>query len=208
MSKKDKLKLYKQVWRERHPQKVREENRKYRENNSEKIKEYAKKYREKKKAQKLTLTVSPKQQLTAEERKAKRREAKKKHYAKYPGKLAAEKKKRYDRLKNTPEFKITRNLRKRLKKVLKKKTQLGDFVNLIGCSVTELKLHLESQFQEGMNWDNYGEWHIDHIKPICAFNLNDALEVARINHYTNLRPLWKEENCAKAARDVKLKYKP
>lgn len=60
--------------------------------------------------------------------------------------------------------------------------------------------HLEAQFAEGMSWDNYGEWHVDHIKPCALFNLLLADEQEACFHYTNLQPLWGPDNCSKGAR--------
>jgi hypothetical protein len=70
----------------------------------------------------------------------------------------------------------------------------------IGCSPEELKAHLESLFTEGMTWENYGKdgWHVDHIRPICSFT---AEEWEQVNHYTNLQPLWAEDNLAKIVFD-------
>ena len=68
----------------------------------------------------------------------------------------------------------------------------------IGCSPEELKEHLESLFTEGMTWENYGEWHVDHIRPICSFT---AEEWEQVNHYSNLRPLWAEDNLTKSGFD-------
>jgi hypothetical protein len=64
-----------------------------------------------------------------------------------------------------------------------------------GCSAEELKIYLESLFTEGMSWDNYGEWHVDHIRPVSSFT---AEEWQQINHYTNLQPLWAEDNLSKS----------
>ena len=64
----------------------------------------------------------------------------------------------------------------------------------IGCSPEELKAHFESLFTEGMTWDNYGEWHVDHIRPVASFS---AEEWEQINHYTNLQPLWAKDNLSK-----------
>jgi hypothetical protein len=69
-----------------------------------------------------------------------------------------------------------------------------------GCTAEELKAYLESLFTEGMTWENYGEWHVDHIRPICSFT---AEEWEQVNRYTNLRPLWAEDNLAKISSDVK-----
>lgn len=71
----------------------------------------------------------------------------------------------------------------------------------LGCSVEELKKHLESKFQPGMTWDNHGlhGWHIDHIKPLASFDLTDLEQVRQACHYTNLQPLWAKDNLRKGA---------
>ncbi len=67
-----------------------------------------------------------------------------------------------------------------------------------GCSPSHLEQHLESQFTDGMTWDNYGDWHVDHIKPISSFDLSTESERIAANHYTNLQPLWAEDNLKKS----------
>jgi hypothetical protein len=61
-------------------------------------------------------------------------------------------------------------------------------IDLLGYSAIELKKHIESLFTEGMSWDNYGEWHIDHIKPVIKFDKNELPSV--VNTLENLRPMW------------------
>ena len=68
-----------------------------------------------------------------------------------------------------------------------------------GCTAEELKAYIESLFTERMTWENYGEWHVDHIRPVCSFS---AEEWEQINHYTNLQPLWAEDNYAKICTDL------
>jgi hypothetical protein len=71
---------------------------------------------------------------------------------------------------------------------------------MIGCSPQEFREYIESKFSEGMSWDNYGPrgWHLDHIIPLAsAKNINEAI---KLNHYTNLQPLWAEDNCKKGCR--------
>lgn len=83
--------------------------------------------------------------------------------------------------KNNPIQRIRKSLRSRLRE----KTKIP---SPIGCSSKELKLHLEKQFQEGMSWDTYGKnWCISHVKSWKGFDLNSPEEVAKINHYTNLK---------------------
>ena len=71
---------------------------------------------------------------------------------------------------------------------------------LIGCSLEELKIHLENQFTKGMNWKNYGRngWHIDHILPCASFDLTDLEQRKKCFHYTNLQPLWEIDNIRKS----------
>jgi len=71
-------------------------------------------------------------------------------------------------------------------------------MKLLGCTVNEVRDHIESQFTEGMTWDNYGEWHIDHIKPCASFDLTIDEEQKKCFHYSNLQPLWAEDNIRKS----------
>ena len=98
-----------------------------------------------------------------------------------------------ERIKNNPNFRIARLLRRRLYNAVKCK-KAGSAVDDCGCTVDVLRLHLEKQFKEGMSWSNYGEWHVDHIKPLGLFDLSDREQFLEACHYTNLRPLWKLDN--------------
>ena len=75
----------------------------------------------------------------------------------------------------------------------------------LGCTIEELRQHIESQFKEGMSWVNYGKWHIDHKIPIAykQDGISPTLEVvAKRLHYTNTQPLWAEENISKGNRYI------
>ena len=72
----------------------------------------------------------------------------------------------------------------------------------MGCSVSFLKGFLEAKFKEDMTWENHGEWHIDHIKPCLSFNLLDEEKQKKCFHYTNLQPLWADENLSKGFRNL------
>jgi len=76
----------------------------------------------------------------------------------------------------------------------------GRTAALIGCSVPDLALHLESMFLPGMSWENYGYhgWHIDHIIPLAKFDLSDPTQQSAAFHYTNLQPLWAKDNLCKS----------
>lgn len=69
---------------------------------------------------------------------------------------------------------------------------------LLGCSIAELKRHLERMFHADMSWENYGTlWHVDHIKPLCSFDLTQEEEIRAACHFINLRPLLIEDNLRK-----------
>jgi hypothetical protein len=73
---------------------------------------------------------------------------------------------------------------------------------MLGCTIPELKAHLEKQFKPGMSWSNYGYrgWHIDHIIPLSSFKLSDPEQQRKATHFTNLQPLWGYENQSKSDR--------
>lgn len=73
-------------------------------------------------------------------------------------------------------------------------------LEFIGCSVDELKAHLERQFAPGMTWENYGEWHVDHVMPCALFDHTNDDEVRMCWHFSNLQPMWAVENIAKKDR--------
>lgn len=103
-----------------------------------------------------------------------------------------------------PQKNLARVIRRRLYMARKAGTKKGKTLEYLGCSWAELKLHLESLFKPGMTWDNYGQggWHIDHIKPLCAFDLTNQEDLKIVCHYTNLQPLWQHENIAKIQQDI------
>ncbi len=90
-------------------------------------------------------------------------------------------------------------LRTRLNHAIKGNYRNGSAIRDMGCRIEELKQYLQSKFKEGMTWENRGlwGWHIDHIKPISSFNLSNREELLKAVHYTNLQPLWRQENLRK-----------
>jgi len=75
-------------------------------------------------------------------------------------------------------------------------------LELLGCTVEQLQTFLEAEFIEGMSWENYGDWHIDHILPCASFNLEDPEEQKKCFHWTNLQPLWAIDNLRKGAKII------
>lgn len=96
-------------------------------------------------------------------------------------------------------YKLSIILRQRLNKALRGNYKVGSAVKDLGCSVEEFRIYLESKFQNGMTWENYGRtgWHIDHIVPLSSFNLENESEFKQATHYTNMQPLWATENIKK-----------
>jgi hypothetical protein len=70
--------------------------------------------------------------------------------------------------------------------------------DILGCTWAEFMLHIEKQFLPGMTWQNRGDWHIDHIIPLATAKTEE--DVVKLNHHTNLRPMWAQDNLRKSAK--------
>lgn len=101
-----------------------------------------------------------------------------------------------DKEKNPHRYAWRTLLNNTIKRMNTKKTE--STIDMLGYSSDELKKHLESLFEDGMSWDNYGEWHIDHIIPVAYFDPDT--EVSIVNSLDNLQPLWAEENLSKGKK--------
>lgn len=97
-------------------------------------------------------------------------------------------------------FRIKNNMRNKLNSLCK--GNRSSLLKLLGCTYEEFKRHMESKFIRGMSWENYGKygWHVDHIKPLSAFDLSKGDELKKAWHYTNLQPLWAEDNLSKGTK--------
>lgn len=91
-----------------------------------------------------------------------------------------------------PSYRMYQSVRNRSGQVLKGRHSPS---NAIGCAQSVLRQHLEAEFTEGMTWDRYGQWEVDHIIPLSAARSLDHL--IKLCHYTNLQPLWRRDNLAK-----------
>jgi hypothetical protein len=203
---KEKYKLAQKKYREKNKHQLKKYWREYRYKNKEKLKIYEKQYREKnidlEKLNKICLNCQ-------RPFKAKRITAKYcsiKCSNNYFRKIKPNYHKQYKQeylQKNKPwlnlclDDRIKRSLRTRFYKSITKKAKYNSINKLIGCSITELRQHLEKQFTNGMTWDNYGEWHIDHIKPCSKFNLKLIEDQRECFNYNNLQPLWAKDNLTK-----------
>jgi len=95
-------------------------------------------------------------------------------------------------------FNIITKMRNSINRYIKYKSK--HTFEIVGCTPQFLKEHLEKQFTDGMNWDNKGEWHIDHIIPLSSATNEE--ELYKLCHYTNLQPLWAEDNLKKSNKIV------
>lgn len=156
---------------------IKTRDRIYYENNKEKKLEYAKKYR-----------GDNKEKLSASH---KRWAQENKDY------VNSYKRRMY---KEDPNFAIAGRIRNRVRDALAGKDKSASTQELTGCDWKFLVKYIASLFTDGMSWENRSEWHIDHIKPCSSFNLVDPEEQRKCFHYTNLQPLWAEDNLKKGAK--------
>jgi len=210
---KQKIFEYKRTYRKANKEKERIINRKSKQRNKERVATYAKKYYEKNKEKSSTYakerrSVDREKSSTYAKKYYEKHLLQKKEYKKAnKEKIAQNSRLKY---KTDIQYKIRVVIRTRLKQTLKTYIKYGKYVKIssaikeLGCTVEELKLHLESRFQEGMTWDNHGlhGWHIDHIKPLASFDLTDIEQFKQACHYSNLQPLWATDNLSKGAKII------
>jgi hypothetical protein len=117
----------------------------------------------------------------------------------------SDRKRKREKRKTDINYRIKMNLYRRMNLAIRKSKaeKLFHHVELLGCSIFEFKTYIALKFTEGMSWENYGKWHIDHIIPCCAFDLTDPQEQLKCFHHTNLQPLWAEDNLKKGDKIIK-----
>ena len=176
----DKRNQYLKKWRASNPEKSKESGKKIREKNPEKISNYQKKYKE-----------ENKERLVKSNKNYREKNLEKilKHNMEY------NKKKRH----SDPFFNLTCNIRSRITNFLRLKniSKNNKTFEIIGCTQEFLKEYIEKQFTEGMSWDLMGKHiHLDHIIPLSSAKTEE--EVYKLCYYTNLQPLWAEDNIKKS----------
>ena len=168
----EKRKIGSAKWRANNPEKVKQNNERHKAKNSKKA----------------TLKRPKK---TKEEIAQKQREDSARWRAENPEKFKEQKRKE----RNTPHDKLRRIVYGAFKRIGQGKPT--DTLALLGCTWEEAKAHMESLFLEGMTWENHGEWHIDHIRPVASFKGASEEELKQMNHISNLQPLWAIDNIKK-----------
>lgn len=164
-------------YRLENPDKVRAKNAKYRREHKEEIKRYNVEYYGKNTSKKA-------------DRKQYLREYYLTHKKEYTSYVK-------EKRQTNPVFRMKLNLRKRNNYFFQRMgvDKPTNTQGLLGVTYDIVKKHIEDQFVEGMTWENYGKWHIDHIVPLAS--AKDIDELIALCHYSNLQPLWAEENLEK-----------
>jgi hypothetical protein len=163
-------------------------------NNRNKINENTRRYRENNKEKEILRNRVWKEnnkEKTTESRK-KWREKNKEHIKEYKRKYENHK------IKTDTLYKLKKILRNNIIRGIKHKKFTTP--EIIGCDYIFFKTYFESLFIENMNWDNHGEWHIDHKIPLSTAKNEE--ELYKLNHYTNLQPLWSTDNLKKSNKII------
>ena len=201
-------------YREKNKDKVNQSAKKWREDNPEKYKETINRYIEKnphmssKERSKRYRLDDDYRKKNSEKRKEyyqnnieKEREKRKLYY--YSNRDIERKKNddwREKKLKTDGFFRMKRRLRERIRDYMKGGTIGKKTKEIVGLDYEEFRDYISNKFLDGMTWDNYGEWHLDHIIPLCEAKNFD--ELLKLNYYTNLQPLWAEDNLKKNRKYV------
>lgn len=186
-------KLHQRIYANTHKEERKAYRKKYWKENSEKLSSKNKLYYKSNKENILEQKKKYYAQL-----KTKIRKSQKEYYL--SNRASIQKKQRTyerERRKKDSNFRLRLSLRKRLYQAIKGQYKAGSAVKDLGCSIEYLKVFLEAKFFDGMTWKNYGAWHIDHIVPLASFDLANREQFLKACHYTNLQPLWAEDNITK-----------
>lgn len=186
-------------WRKNNPEKYRKTVEKYLEKNPHmSSKERGRKYREDDDYRKK---ISQKRKEYYQNNLEKEREKRKIYY--YKNKEKERQKNdnwRIEKLKSDGFFRMKRRLRERIRDYMKGESIGKKTKDIVGLEYEDFKIYISNKFSEGMTWDNYGKWHLDHIIPLCE--AKNVEELIKLNHFTNLQPLWAEDNIKKNRKYV------
>jgi len=170
---------YNRKWAREHPEKMRESARKYRLANRDKCNESTRRWKSRR---------DPRITAAVQKRWKERNPGYYNNYQK-------------ERRKRDPNFRIRCTLSDRVRRVVSRNLKSGSSVMLLGCSLADFRIYLESKFDVGMSWDNYGhkkgQWNIDHIIPCALFDLTKPEHQKRCFHFSNLQPMWATDNYRK-----------
>jgi hypothetical protein len=182
----DYFKGYAKKNRDENPEVIKKRKKEYTENNKEKIADYHRKYYEENKEH-IDARTSEWINNNREQVNERHRAWREAH-------------------KDDTQYKMTCMVRKNIGRALtyikRDELYITSKLELLGCSLGEFKEFLEAKFADGMTWENHGEWHLDHIRPLCSFDLSVPEQVRESSHYTNFQPLWAVDNLMKGSKLV------
>lgn len=193
---KDRMQEYNKTYWQKTMDSQKEKNKQWREANQERIKENMRRWLEE----------------NAEYKKAKDKEYREAHRDQKREYNRIWVKESYHKLKQDPDnelftrLRVKKNLSRRLRELLRQQKSLR-CIDYVGCSFDKLRMYLESRFEDGMNWYNYGNvawnkmnaWHIDHIIPCASFDMSNPVHQLACFHYKNIQPMWGIDNIKKHA---------
>lgn len=181
-------------WSKRNRERKNQKRNEWRKNNKEKYLEQCREYRSKN----LEKMREKERELYAK-RQPQIRERKNLWYELNKDKVNQRKRKWRQGKKSDPMFNLAKRLRDRIYSSFKRgKFRKTKTLDILGCDWDTARQHLESKFLDGMNWENMGLWHIDHIKPLSSASNEEELRA--LCHYTNLQPLWAQDNLRKSSK--------
>jgi len=106
-----------------------------------------------------------------------------------------------ERWHSDPQYRLSISLRGRLRDAIRGEAKSGSAVRDLGCSVADLRAHIEGQWCGGMTWETWGigsgKWQIDHIFPLAKADLADRVQFLAVCNWRNLRPLWHDDHAPK-----------
>ena len=208
---KERIKEREKIYREANKEKRKERDKVYREANKEKKREWYEANKERIKERDKEYYEVNKERI--KEKKREYYEVNKEYYKEYHKEyykeyreankeIIKEKNNAYKkaRRKTDPLYKVRGNISNNIRNALKRQgySKKSKTHEILGCSHEEFRNHIESQFGEGMTWDNMGEWHLDHKIPV-SYGLTEE-ELRALNHYSNFQPLWGDDNIKKGNR--------
>ena len=193
---KEQRKEHYKEYRLKNIERERERSRKYASKNREARRKYNKEHYLKNKEHKREYALKNKEHISKRMREYRLKNKNNKNLS-----FHIERRNKYirNRKKTDPIFKLTANLRRRTLLALKGQLKSAPTMKLIGCTVDELRRHIESQFEPWMTWKNHGLWHMDHIKPCAKFDLTDPEQQRICFNWSNLQPLERMANLRKGA---------
>ena len=220
------LGIMRKAWKLKNKEKCKQTNKQYIIKNNKKIKEYKKQWYQ---DNKNKILEDRKKYYTANNKKIKKyiKQWQKNNnynveYKKINKEQLNKKRRIYEnnKKKNDPIYKLRTNISRFISVILKNRKSSKNnqsILNHLPYSISELKEHLEKQFEPWMNWNNYGKynvktwddndpttwtWQLDHIIPNKNFNYISMQDQSFQACWalSNLRPYSAKQNIRDGAR--------